>query len=217
MYLPIYRQILCLLGCLWLGANIASAQSDAAQIRKGNEAYRQGNYDIARQYYERAANGQLAAQAFYNSGNAHYEQQQYAEAAQAHARAAQNLPNAPQRANAYYNQGNALLKAGKVQESIDAYKNALRQNPNDADAKYNLAYAQKLKQQQQQQGQNQEGQGVPNSDNNAAMPNGTLRRMTKQEAARLLEAMRLEELKVQQRVRKSQAQGKAQNRGGKDW
>ncbi|MCK7537586.1 MAG: hypothetical protein MZV63_44840 [Marinilabiliales bacterium] len=47
--------------------------------------------------------------------------------------------------------GNSMLQNQKVKESIDAYKEALRNNPNDMDTKHNLAYAQKLMQQQQQQ------------------------------------------------------------------
>jgi tetratricopeptide (TPR) repeat protein len=51
-----------------------------------------------------------------------------------------------------YNLGNTLMKSEKYQESVDAYKMALRQNPNDEDARYNLSYAlSKLKQQQQQE------------------------------------------------------------------
>ena len=42
----------------------------------------------------------------------------------------------------YYNLGNAYFKQGELAQSILAYERALRLNPNDKDAKYNLAFAQ---------------------------------------------------------------------------
>lgn len=55
-----------------------------------------------------------------------------------------------------YNLGNAHLLSGEVDKSIDSFKEALRQNPTDEDARYNLAYAQHLKKQQEQQKQDQD-------------------------------------------------------------
>jgi Ca-activated chloride channel family protein len=47
------------------------------------------------------------------------------------------------KAKAYYNMGNVLMQQQQYQQAIDAYKNSLKCNPADADAKYNLVYAQK--------------------------------------------------------------------------
>ena len=41
----------------------------------------------------------------------------------------------------YYNLGNTMFESKKYQESVDAYKNALRNNPGDMDAKHNLQLA----------------------------------------------------------------------------
>ena len=51
---------------------------------------------------------------------------------------------------AYHNLGNSLLQEGKLEESIESYKNSLRNNPSDKDTKHNLAYAQRMKQEQEQ-------------------------------------------------------------------
>lgn len=59
------------------------------------------------------------------------------------------------RNRAHFNQGNAHLLGGELDKGIEAYKNALRINPEDEEARYNLAYAQRLKQEQEQE---QEGQ-----------------------------------------------------------
>ena len=73
-----------------------------------------------------------------------------------------------EQSKAYYNLGNSYLKSEKYQESVDAYKMALRQNPKDDDARYNLAYAlAKLKAQQQknnQQNKNQQNKNEQNKD-----------------------------------------------------
>ena len=62
-------------------------------------------------------------------------------------------------ADSYYNLGNTMMAQEKYAEAFEAYKNSLKINPNDEDARYNLEYARwKLIQQQQQQQQQQDQQ-----------------------------------------------------------
>ena len=49
--------------------------------------------------------------------------------------------NAEIKAKAFYNIGNAHYKQEKWQESVNAYKQSLKYNPKDKDAKYNLMMA----------------------------------------------------------------------------
>ena len=73
-------------------------------------------------------------------------------------------------ANVYYNEGNSYMQQKQYGQAIQSYKEALKRNPKDMDAKYNLVYAKKMadahgngnggdqkqqKQQQQQQKQDQ--------------------------------------------------------------
>ncbi len=58
---------------------------------------------------------------------------------------------------AWYNLGNAYFDAQQWQEAVEAYKAALRLNPDDLDAKFNLELALRASQQQEQQ-QEQEQQ-----------------------------------------------------------
>merc|ERR1711916_287020 len=70
-----------------------------------------------------------------------------------------------QKAEVFHNLGNSFLEAKKYQESIEAYKNALRNNPRDMDSKYNLEYARKkLEEQQQQDQQDKEDQQNQDQD-----------------------------------------------------
>ncbi len=64
--------------------------------------------------------------------------------------------NDSEKAKLYYNIGNSLLKSQKIKESVGAYKESLKLNPNDQQAKYNLSYAlNMLKNPNQDQQQNQ--------------------------------------------------------------
>ena len=59
-----------------------------------------------------------------------------------------------QTADGHYNRGNALAKAGELQQAIEAYQQALKLDPQHADAKYNKELVEKqLQDQQKQQGQ----------------------------------------------------------------
>jgi Ca-activated chloride channel family protein len=75
-----------------------------------------------------------------------------------------NIPTS----DAQYNLGNALAKQGQYQEAIDAYDNALKQNPNNKDAQYNrelvknLLLAQEQQQQQSSAQQNNNSKTPPN-------------------------------------------------------
>ena len=65
---------------------------------------------------------------------------------------------------AHYNAGSSLLEAGEFQPAIDAFKNALREQPNFEDAKFNLELAQKRLKEQQEQQQNQDGENQDPQD-----------------------------------------------------
>src|SRR5208283_2532119 len=94
-------------------------------------------------------------QGVFNLGDALYKQGRFDEAAEQYRNSAEKETDPSAKAQALHNLGNSLLKGKKIPESISAYKEALKLNPNDLDTKYNLEYAQALLQQQQQQKQNQ--------------------------------------------------------------
>ncbi|MCB1776755.1 MAG: tetratricopeptide repeat protein [Candidatus Competibacteraceae bacterium] len=61
-------------------------------------------------------------------------------------------------ADSFYNRGNVLAHLGRLQEAIDAYEQALQQNPDQADAQHNKALVEKLLEQQQKNAQNSQNQ-----------------------------------------------------------
>lgn len=69
------------------------------------------------------------------------------------------------KSSALYNLGNTLYDGQKYAEAAEAYKQTLRLDPNNENARYNLAMAQqKLQESEQQEQQNQDGENQ-NSDN----------------------------------------------------
>lgn len=137
------------------------AQSSAKQVRQGNKAFEQGNFEDAEILYRRALDTDLKweKQALFNIGNSLYKQKKYTESADLFSKLSINESlTDEEKAQVFHNLGNAYLMQEKYNESIDAYKKSLRINPDDEDTRYNLSYAMKKIQQQQQQQQQQQNQ-----------------------------------------------------------
>lgn len=144
------------------------SQKENHLIRQGNRDYDDGDYKKAEIKYIKSTQSQKAShKGFYNLGDAWYMEKNYLEAAAAFDTLRTFKMDDKTRSESYYNLGNSLLKAGidsaqlaqkVLPQSIEAYKQSLRLNPADTNAKYNLAYAQKLldKSQKQQQQQNKD-------------------------------------------------------------
>jgi Ca-activated chloride channel family protein len=102
----------------------------------------------------------------FNLGDAYYKQKRYDEAMNSYQSALSEAKTNNEKARVYHNIGNSLLKSNQIKESIGAYKNSLKLNPNDEETKYNLSYAlSMLKNQQNQQKQNQD-KNQQNKDQN---------------------------------------------------
>jgi Ca-activated chloride channel family protein len=133
-------------------------QSDRALIRDGNKSFLSGAYDEAMDRYQRSLDKNPNSVAGnFNIGDVYYKQKKYDSAATHFQTASGMTTDKDTLAKVYHNLGNSYLQQKKYEESIDAYKNSLRNNPNDNDTKYNLAYAQAMyKKEKQQQQQNQD-------------------------------------------------------------
>ncbi len=179
----------------------AAAQLGEDVVSKGNNFYRQGQFDLAERQYKEALqenDGDVIAR--YNLGNALYQQKKYKEAADVMAALAENSADRNIKSAAYYNKGVVHTKEKDLQKSIDAYKAALRLDPDDRQARENLQLA--LREQKQQQQKQQQQQQKPQSN------------MSQREAERKLKLLQDKEKELQQRLQKSGEKGAA---GQKDW
>jgi Ca-activated chloride channel homolog len=158
------KTIFALLCCL-IFAMESNAQANYRLIEKGNSAMKKELYSESELSYRKALekDGKLTT-AQYNIGNARYLQEDFEGAAAKFELSAEAYQNKQDKAAAYHNLGNSLMSQKKYEESINAYKNALKLNPSDMDTKYNLAYAQKMLKKEQEQQQQQEEQKEQDKD-----------------------------------------------------
>lgn len=157
---------LILVSYLILQASFLFAQKEKKYVVKGNELYKQQKYKEAEASYRKSvlAKGH-SVEGNFNLGDAFYKQKKFTEAGGQFEKIAAASKDKNVAAQAYHNLGNTLLSSKKIQESIEAYKKALLNNPKDDQTRYNLAYAQQLLK-NQQQNQNKNNQNNKNQDKN---------------------------------------------------
>ena len=147
---------------VFLGVQVqAFAQEDPKKASREAEKYMQqaeearseGDFASAEAYYRRAiAKDPGNAAAKYNLGNLYYYEEINHEAVERHSQAAEVAPEKPVKHISYHNQGNAFMKQNKYKEAIEAYKNALRNDPGDDETRYNLALAKKMLEEEEPEG-----------------------------------------------------------------
>ncbi len=204
----------------------SQGQAGRGDIRQGNRYFKSEKYDNAEVAYRKALEEKKVNKvAEFNLGDALYRQKKFEEAGRQFEAAAANDVIKANSAKALHNLGNSMLQAGKIDESIEAYKNALRHNPTDLDTKYNLSYAKMMKKKkeesekndkkdQQQQADQQKPQDQKDQQQQQAKPQNV--KISKEDAERLLEAVAMDEKKVQEKVKKDKANA-SKVRTIKDW
>lgn len=205
------------------------AQNDDVLIKKGNEAYNKKLYGVARDEYKKVAEKSPVNQkAQYNLGNALYRTEKPEDAVLAYDAAIQNSRLPVEKSAAYYNKGVVLQNNKKLPECIDAYKNSLRLNPADEDARLNLQKALQQQKQQQQKDKDNKDQDKPkdepkkkdqpkqpDNNNKNDLPKPQPSKMTKKEAEEKLKALLQQEKKLQDKLRKVSAA--SPEKPEKDW
>jgi Ca-activated chloride channel family protein len=218
----------------------ARSQTVRSHIKSGNEAYEKSKFPDAEVDYKKALVIDAGSrEAKFNLGNADYKQQRFDEAQRNYNTTIATFTDPIHQSMGYYNLGNALFRSNKIEESVEAYKRALRLNPTDEDARYNYQLAKdRLKQQNQQQQGNQNKQDKNQQDkqsqqqqNNSQQQNQKdqqrdqpqpeqakqdrtqqqaqaqqqKNQMPKEQADRILEALRNNEKELQKQLRKRRA------------
>ena len=206
--------------CLAFVVLAATAQTDRQYIRKGNAAFAAKKYGEAEVNYRKAlaANGQNAIAA-YDLGCAMQAQHKDSLAIQNYTLATENEANKVRRASAFHNLGTVFQGKKDYQKAVEAYKNALRNNPKHTNARYNLTQCMRLlKKQQQQQQQNKQQQKDDKKDKNKNKNNDKNKQqnpqdkkkeddgMSKDNAEQMLNAAMQEEKATLQRLKEHMKQ-----------
>lgn len=207
------------------GVNTLWAQGDRLLVRQGNRLYRKQQFAKSEVEYRKAiARNAENSQAIYNLGCALMQQQKDSVAIVQYERAGKLETNKIRKAKVYHNIGVICQTHQMYGEAVKAYEEALRNNPNDNETRYNLALCKrqnkqqnkggggkdnKKKNDQDKQKQNQKQQNKDkNKDKDQQKQEQSQEQMSKENAEQLLNAAVQEEKATQQRLKKAmQKQG----------
>ena len=168
------RKFFVHISLFFLGLIAVKAQESLnTLIFRGNRSFDKQKYgEAASTFSEAVKKNEKDFGAHYNLGNSLYKKKKYDEAIAEYQKAQKNTNNKDEKAASYYNEGNAHLQNGDGEKAINAYKNALKFDPDNEAILKNLQIAKKKqkqkdnKQNQQNQQQNQQNQQNKNQDNN---------------------------------------------------
>ncbi len=215
--------------------NQLSTTPEKKETRNGNKQFDKGVYTDAEASYKKALDKKNnMPEATFNLGDAVYQQKRYDEATKQFQLSAQTNADKTVKAKAYHNLGNTFLEQQKWEDAAKAYKEALKNNPKDADTKYNLAYANAMLIQQKNQDQKNKDnkdkkddkkdkkddkkdqnkddknkdqnkdQQSKNQDKKDQQQKGQQPKLSKEEAEKLLQALQGEEQKTNQKMQQKQ-------------
>lgn len=153
-----------------------SQEEDKAQelsAKKANDFVYEGNnlaegedYITAEMAYREAISEQKTTVAgAYNLANAYIKSGHFEDALFRLEQAAKNASSKSEKHKAYHNIGNVLMENKKCKEAVEAYKNALRNDPSDEETRYNFAVAKACAEEQKQQDDQNKDQNQDNQDN----------------------------------------------------
>lgn len=170
------RKLFCIV--FWLPLLVAAQDETRIQqaenfIYNGNQAFDALNGVEAEKNYRRAvATGTKTDIARYNMGATLQQDNYVDEALRAYAEVTKTTKDRPNKHRTFHNIGNALMQAKDYKGAVEAYKNALRNNPSDDETRYNYALAKKMledenqnQDQQQDQEDKQDNQDQQNDQN----------------------------------------------------
>jgi tetratricopeptide (TPR) repeat protein len=202
------------------------SQKKDKDLPKANEDF------VAKNYSEAEANYRISQSKFpekatssYNLGNAIYTQKQPSESKLAFAKAIEKAKTYSEKHKAYHNLGNAYMKEKEYEQAEQAYKNALINNPEDEETRYNYALAKKKnkenpkkddkKKDDKKKEEDKKDKDKP-KDENGEKPKPEPSPESKQQLENMLNALNNEEKKVQEKMNKNKQKG-TPVKPEKDW
>jgi flagellar biosynthesis GTPase FlhF len=220
---------------------LAQRMPERRLVRKGNRQYERGDYDNSIDNYARALMADPDNfEAKFNTANVQVRKELIDKAENSLRKLAKDSTLlATDRADVIYNLGNVLFIQQRLEDALNCYRDAMRLNPDDQQAKFNYALTKELlKQQQQQQNQNQNDQNQDKNDQNQDKQEQNQnqnqdnqdqnedkqdqqdqqqqpeQQISNQEQQAMLEAIQAQEDKTQEKLKEKKG---VLIRGGKNW
>ena len=135
-------------------------------LAEGGEELSKGDFPDAEVNYRKAiAINPSEEIGKYNLGNAYYNKAKNDEAMMRFKQAASIATTKPEKHKAFHNLGNTFMNAKDYQNAVEAYKNALRNNPTDDETRYNLALAKEMLEKNPPKGGDGEDDNKDNKEN----------------------------------------------------
>ena len=202
--------IILSLGILSSHSFILAQQVDEI-IKKGNDLYKQQQYEPAKAAYNEAlAQDSSNTIAKFNLANTAYRLSRSTEAIKSFDELAFRYKTTDEKAKAYYNKGVVLSNQKRLEESIEAYKEALRQDPNDKETRENLQKALlELKKRTPPPPKKEDKKKKQQDKKQKEQP-----KMNQKEAEQKLKLLEQKEKELQQRMQQQKKTGAASK---KDW
>lgn len=147
----------------------AQQMKERGLVRSGNRQFKREHFEKSVDSYQRALqHDSTCFEAKYDLASALYRTERYDKAEKTLLSiVGDSTRTEKERGEVAYNLGNTQFAQQKYKEALSSYRQAMRCNPNDEDAKFNYAFTKRLiqQQEQQQQQQNQDQNQDQNKDN----------------------------------------------------
>ncbi|MDO7172004.1 tetratricopeptide repeat protein [Mariniflexile sp. AS56] len=123
-------------------AALLAAKKANNYVYEGNNLIGEDDFVSAEKEYRKAISEQgTTVSGIYNLGSSYIKKGSFDEALYRLDEAAKISTSKVEKHKAYHNIGNVLMKNKKCKEAVEAYKNALRNDPSDEETRYNLGLA----------------------------------------------------------------------------
>jgi Ca-activated chloride channel family protein len=144
---------------LFMGIHSNAGMLDWHYLSEAKKAYNKADYQKSAKLFAKIDNDE----ARFNEADSLYKMKKYKEALKVY----NSIKDKNLIEKVEYNKGNCYAKMGKIDEAINSYKKALKIDPNDKDAKYNL----KLLEKKQNKKQNNKNKNNKNNKNENSKQN----------------------------------------------
>ena len=161
--------VVALLTIFVCGEVSAQQMKERGLVRKGNRQFKREQFEKSVDSYQRALqHDSTSFEAKYDLASALYRTERYEKAEKTLLGIVNDTTRTElERGEVAYNLGNTQFAQQKYKEALSSYRQAMRCNPNDEDAKFNYAFTKRLIQQQEQQQQQQnQDQNQDNKEQN---------------------------------------------------